>query len=92
MTTRKPRCRVLIVEDEAVISILIEDMLVDFGTEIVGPAARMTDAIGWPDKPTSISESSTSTLLERRHIQWPMDSRARHPVCICDGLQRERAS
>ena len=45
MTTRKPRCRVLIVEDEAAISILMEDMLVDFGTEIVGPAARMEDAI-----------------------------------------------
>ena len=45
MTTRKPRCRVLIVEDEAAISILVEDMLVDFGTEIVGPAARMADAI-----------------------------------------------
>ncbi len=45
MTTRKPRCRVLIVEDEAAISILMEDMLIDFGTEIVGPAARMADAI-----------------------------------------------
>jgi hypothetical protein len=33
------------VEDEAAISILMEDMLVDFGTEIVGPAARMADAI-----------------------------------------------
>ena len=35
----------LVVEDEAAISILIEDMLVDFGTEIVGPAARMEDAL-----------------------------------------------
>jgi CheY-like chemotaxis protein len=45
MPTPKTRCRVLIVEDEAAISILIEDMLVDFGTEIVGPAGRMEDAI-----------------------------------------------
>jgi DNA-binding NarL/FixJ family response regulator len=45
MTGRKPRCRVLIVEDEAAISILIEDMLLDFGTEIVGPAARIEDAL-----------------------------------------------
>jgi CheY-like chemotaxis protein len=45
MTTRKPRCRVLIVEDEAAISILIEDMLLDFGTEIVGPAARIQSAL-----------------------------------------------
>ena len=45
MPSRKPRCRVLIVEDEAAISILIEDMLIDFGTEILGPAARMEDAL-----------------------------------------------
>ena len=32
-------------EDELAISILMEDMLVDFGTEIVGPAARIDDAI-----------------------------------------------
>jgi CheY-like chemotaxis protein len=45
MTAGKPRCRVLIAEDEAAISILIEDMLLDFGTEIVGPAARIEDAL-----------------------------------------------
>jgi DNA-binding response OmpR family regulator len=36
---------VLVVEDEAAISILIEDMLLDFGTEIVGPAARIEYAL-----------------------------------------------
>lgn len=45
MVTSKPRCRVLVVEDEAAISILIEDMLLDFGTEIVGPAARIEHAL-----------------------------------------------
>lgn len=45
MSKQKPRCRVLVVEDEAAISILIEDMLLDFGTEIVGPAARIEDAL-----------------------------------------------
>jgi CheY-like chemotaxis protein len=41
----KPRCRVLVVEDEAAVSILIEDMLLDFGTEIVGPVARTESAL-----------------------------------------------
>ena len=40
-----PRCRVLIVEDEAAISMMIEDMVLDYGTEIVGPAASLEQAI-----------------------------------------------
>jgi CheY-like chemotaxis protein len=41
----KPRCRVLIVEDEAMITMLVEDMVVDFGSEVVGPVARLSEAI-----------------------------------------------
>jgi CheY-like chemotaxis protein len=37
--------RVLVVEDEAAISMLLEDMLMDFGCEIVGPAARLNVAL-----------------------------------------------
>src|SRR5574339_52191 len=40
-----PRCRVLIVEDEAVISMMIEDMVLDYGTQIVGPAASVEQAM-----------------------------------------------
>jgi CheY-like chemotaxis protein len=32
------RCRVLLVEDEAAVSMLIEGMLLDLGVEVVGPA------------------------------------------------------
>jgi CheY-like chemotaxis protein len=39
------KCRVLIVEDEAMISMLIEDMVLDLGYEIVGPAARLDHAL-----------------------------------------------
>jgi DNA-binding response OmpR family regulator len=39
------KCRVLIVEDEAMISMLIEDMVLDLGCEIVGPAARLDHAL-----------------------------------------------
>ncbi len=38
-------CRVLFVEDEAMISMLIEDMLLDLGVEVVGPASKMADAL-----------------------------------------------
>jgi CheY-like chemotaxis protein len=37
--------RVLVVEDEAAISMLLEDMLLDFGCAIVGPAARLGVAL-----------------------------------------------
>ncbi len=37
--------RVLVVEDEAAISMLLEDMLMDFGCDIVGPAARLNVAL-----------------------------------------------
>ncbi|MCB5175863.1 MULTISPECIES: response regulator [Microvirga] len=39
------KCRVLIVEDEAMISMLIEDMVLDLGCDIVGPAARLDQAL-----------------------------------------------
>jgi CheY-like chemotaxis protein len=39
------KCQVLIVEDEAMISMLLEDMLVDLGSEVVGPAAKLDHAL-----------------------------------------------
>ena len=36
--------RVLVVEDEVAISLLLEDMLLDFGCEVVGPAGRLSAA------------------------------------------------
>lgn len=41
----KPRCRVLVVEDEAMIAMLFEDMILDFGSEVVGPATKIADAL-----------------------------------------------
>jgi CheY-like chemotaxis protein len=39
------KCQVLIVEDEAMISMLLEDMLVDLECEVVGPAAKLDHAL-----------------------------------------------
>ena len=41
----RPRCRVLVVEDEAMIAMLVEDMILDFGSEVVGPASKIEDAL-----------------------------------------------
>ena len=37
--------RVLVVEDEMMVSMLIEDMLQDLGCKVVGPASRLEEAI-----------------------------------------------
>lgn len=37
--------RVLIVEDEAVIAFVLEDILVNLGCEVVGPAVRLVQAL-----------------------------------------------
>jgi two-component SAPR family response regulator len=37
--------RVLIVEDEAMIAMMIEDMLAEIGCEIVGPASHIAEAL-----------------------------------------------
>jgi CheY-like chemotaxis protein len=37
--------RVLVVEDEMMVSMLIEDMLTDLGCAVVGPASRLDEAI-----------------------------------------------
>ena len=37
--------RVLVVEDEMMVSMLIEDMLTDLGCTVVGPASRLDEAV-----------------------------------------------
>ena len=41
--------RVLVVEDEMMVSMLIEDMLTDLGCTVVGPASRLDEAIALVD-------------------------------------------
>ena len=41
--------RVLVVEDEMLVSMLLEDMLADLGCEVVGPATKVDDALALLD-------------------------------------------
>jgi CheY-like chemotaxis protein len=40
------RSRILLVEDEMMISMLLEDLLESYGYEVVGPASRVSNALG----------------------------------------------
>jgi CheY-like chemotaxis protein len=42
---RPPPKRVLVVEDESLVAMLLEDILADCGCEVVGPAATIADAL-----------------------------------------------
>ena len=42
---RRPALRVLIVEDDYLVSLLLEDMLVDLGHQVVGPAPDVASAL-----------------------------------------------
>jgi CheY-like chemotaxis protein len=37
--------RILLVEDEVIVAMMIEDMLVQLGCDVVGPAARLDEAL-----------------------------------------------
>jgi DNA-binding response OmpR family regulator len=45
MPTGERKYRILVVEDEAMISMLLEDMVLDCGGEVVGPIAKFDDAL-----------------------------------------------
>jgi CheY-like chemotaxis protein len=45
MTSDLAGLRVLVVEDEMMVSMLIEDMLEDLGCKVVGPASRLDEAL-----------------------------------------------
>jgi CheY-like chemotaxis protein len=45
MTNQLDGLRVLVVEDEMMVSMLIEDMLTDLGCTIIGPASRLDEAL-----------------------------------------------
>jgi CheY-like chemotaxis protein len=45
MTSQLDGLRVLVVEDEMMVSMLIEDMLADLGCTVVGPASRLDEAM-----------------------------------------------
>jgi CheY-like chemotaxis protein len=45
MNTNLDGLKVLVVEDEMMVSMLIEDMLTDLGCTIVGPASRLDEAL-----------------------------------------------
>jgi DNA-binding response OmpR family regulator len=75
------RPRVLIVEDEALIAMLLEDMLAEIGCEAVGPATRLDRALAIAEAESldlaildvnlgSVQSFPVADLLEKRGIPY----------------------
>lgn len=48
--TRLTGRKILVVEDEALVAMLVEDALLDAGAEVIGPAATVAEALRLLDK------------------------------------------
>jgi DNA-binding response OmpR family regulator len=42
--------RILVVEDEALVAMLLEDLLADLGCEVIGPAMRLHEGLALADR------------------------------------------
>lgn len=76
MTTARPRdagsvpesgplgaCRILVVEDEALVGMLIEDELLEAGATVLGPAASLAEALALLERATP-AESCDAAVLD----------------------------
>ena len=52
-TVRLAGCRVLVVEDEALVSMLLEDMLDDLGCRVLGPMTRVRESLAFVTDPAT---------------------------------------
>ena len=67
--------RILVVEDELMIRMLLEDMLADLGYTVAAEAgAHRRGAERWPNNASSTSQSSTSISTASRFPRWSMPS------------------
>ena len=65
--------RILVVEDEALVAMMLEDMLADLGCEVVGPAMRLEEGLALARLTGSTPPCSTSTS--------PASAATRSPIC-----------
>lgn len=70
MTTSLQGLRVLVVEDEMLVSMLLEDMLTDCGCEVVGPAADVDAAL----------DLATSAQIDAAILDLNLGGRRSFPV------------
>ena len=79
--------RILVVEDDAMIAMMVEDMLMDLGCTVIGPAASLEAAIGLASGDPAIDGALLDVNLNGASV-FPLadDLRARGvPIVFCSG-------
>ncbi|QIK78366.1 response regulator [Sphingomonas piscis] len=82
--------RVLIVEDEAIIAFAIEDMLVELGCVIIGPALRLDEACDLAD--TELIDAAILDVNINSERSYPVADRLHQrgvPFVFATGYDRE---
>ncbi len=77
--------RILVVEDDAMIAMMVEDMLMDLGCTVIGPAASLEAAIGLASGDPAIDGALLDVNLNGASV-FPLadDLRARGvPIVFC---------
>lgn len=71
MTAADPPLRVLLVEDEALISMILEELLEDLGATVVGPAATVAEALTHANA-TPAPDCALLDINLRGEPSWPI--------------------
>lgn len=83
--------RVLIVEDEAIVAFMLEDMLVELGCAVVGPALRLADALRLVEEEAGIDAAILDVNIggERSDRVAEALTRRRIPFVFATGYGRQ---
>ncbi len=68
----RPGLSILIVDDETLIALLLEDMLVDMGCNIVGPAPSVTQAMALIDSEGDTIDGALLDINLRGELVYPV--------------------
>jgi CheY-like chemotaxis protein len=73
VTAADPPLRVLLVEDEALISMILEQLLEDLGATVVGPAATVAEALTYANAtPAPAPDCALLDINLRGEPSWPI--------------------
>ncbi|MQT12098.1 response regulator [Segnochrobactrum spirostomi] len=64
--------RIFLVEDEALVLMLLEDILTDLGCTIVGPASRLAEALAIATDPTAAMDAAVLDVNIRGEAVFPV--------------------
>jgi CheY-like chemotaxis protein len=92
MSTGEPKHRILVVEDEAMVSMLIEDMVLDCGCEVIVPVATFDRALEFArEGGVRCCRSRPQLGRDAQLSHRRSDPRAWHPADLRHWLRHGRA-